>query len=145
MKYIQKALEFRERQADLHNEPRELHRLITLREKLGLPPGDYNLKQQAEKPRYAIRKILAILITIGVLTGYQCTPKIHPGKHTPGQSVPRKTLIKIARPWYQATFHYGFFLQRDSCEALWVPAPGNPKTEIRKYYLIDNDFIYIPQ
>lgn len=73
------------------------------------------------------------------------TPVINPGKHTPGNCIPGDSLVPLAKPWYKASIHYGFFLTQDSLEAFWIPAPGNPKQAIKKYYLIDSHFIHVPQ
>jgi hypothetical protein len=134
MKFIQKSLEIQERQADLNNQPLELQRLIAIRENLGLPPGDYNLRKQAEAPRY-IRKILAVLAVAVIFTGCQT--------QSPSNCIKASRMYRIAKNTLKTGKHSGgFFLMHDSTHAFHVSS-GKYRV-IRNYYLIDNHFIYVP-
>jgi hypothetical protein len=135
MKFIQKSLEYRERQADLQNETQELSRLIAIREKLGLPHGDYNLRKQAEAHRY-IRKILAILLVAVIFTGCQT--------QVPSNCIKASRMHRIAKNALKPGKRSGgFFINsHDNTQAFHV-APGKYRT-IRNYHLIDSHFIYVP-
>jgi hypothetical protein len=132
MKFIQKSLEYRERQADLHNETKELSRLIAIREKLGLPNGDYNLKPKAKKHPL---KTLVILLAIAIFTGCQT--------QVPSNCIKASRMYRIAKKTLKTGKHSGgFFLMHDSTHAFHV-SPGKYRV-IRNYYLIDSHFIFVP-
>jgi hypothetical protein len=132
MKFIQKSLEIQERQADLNNESQELSRLIAIREKLGLPPGDYNLRKQAKKHPL---KTLVILLAIAIFTGCQT--------QSPENCIKASRMHRISKQTLKPGKHSGgFFLSHDNTQAFHV-SPGKYRV-IRNYYLIDNHFIYVP-